>query len=203
MKTHHTQFSTFCAHEWVLHSEPQVSTSTNRESYLYLGVAWGLNRLINISWLAWFMSGNLQIVTINRASFKYAKVVRSDSSAVPNGVGRPPGRDLLLLQEWWGPQYFEDLKVNNPSFLFLGLHMAWRLFFQWKRPELDLLISFLGRQEETPAEPSSTPQGSLWTAERTDPQPPPWLLGQDPRGSKSIPGSQGGRGVTQNAFGKM
>lgn len=130
MKTHtHTILYFLCTHEWVLHSEPQVPTSTNWESYLYLGVARGLNGLINISWLAWFMSSNLQIVTINRASFKHAKVVRSDSSAVPNGVGRPPGRGLLLLQEWWGPQYFENLKVNNPSFLFLGLHVAWRLFF--------------------------------------------------------------------------
>lgn len=45
-----------------------------------------------------------------------------------------------------------DLKVNNPSFLFLGLHVAWRLFFQWKHPDLDLLVSLFGQQKETPAE---------------------------------------------------
>lgn len=150
--TTHTILYFLCIHEWVFHSEPHVPTSTNRESYLYLGVARGLNRLINISWLAWFMSSNLQIVIINRASFKHAKVVRSDSSALPDGVGRTPSHGLLLLQEWWGPRYSEDLKVNNPSFVFLGLHVAWRLFFQWKHPELDLLLSLFGRQEETPAE---------------------------------------------------
>ncbi|KAB0385173.1 hypothetical protein FD755_000129 [Muntiacus reevesi] len=45
------------------------------------------------------MSSNLQIVTINRASFKHAKVVRSDSSAVPNGVARSPDHMINIIKD--------------------------------------------------------------------------------------------------------
>lgn len=193
MKTHHTHNSLFSIHTWM--SIPLWASCSHIYKPRILSVSWvkywGLNRLINISWLAWIMSSNLQIVIINRASFKHAKVVRFWQFLPSQTVW---GGHLAMascccksdeVQCTWG--FKSGITLPCIPWFACGLSAVFPMKTSraWPAP-----LSW--RQEETPAEAQHHPQGSLWMAERTDLKRPPWLLGQDPRGSKSIPEAKEG-----------
>lgn len=192
--------------EWSFHSESRAPTSLSRELHLRLRVTWGLNQLINISWLTQFTSHNLQTAIANSTDFKRAKVVCSDNSPGGGllslwiqGGSRAEGQDALKErcqrhrpgnEVTWGSRYWW---LCRPS----GLRRKKSYYLEdLKVNNHSFCPRLSGLQQGTPAEaPLRTPpKGYCAQLTSTDLQLPAWLPCQDTGDQSQFQQANGGEG---------